>query len=56
MFDKVLITLNMTRQTFHFMYLFNDKFEVPYTITQKKVAKVASKNSVNIKNEWPITF
>ena len=39
----------MTRQTVYYIYLLNDKFEVPNTITQKMVAKVAFKNSANIK-------
>ena len=43
----------MTRQIGHFIYLFNDKFEVLNTIRHKKVAKVASKNSANIMNRWP---
>ena len=47
--DEILITHNMTRQTVYYIYLLNDKFEVPNTITQKMVAKVAFKNSANIK-------
>ena len=36
----------MTRQTVYYIYLLN---EVPNTITQKMVAKVAFKNSANLK-------
>ena len=43
----------MTSQAVHFIYLFNDKFEVPNTIAHKMVAKVASKKSANIMNMWP---